>query len=71
MSRQAVASELQTLLAEIQDRAQRAERVAESSGLIDPRHFRAMQTMVSMAAGALDQLGLLDRGARPTEQVAP
>lgn len=60
MSRNGAASEIQSVLEQLHTLAARGERLAVASGgLVSPSHFRAMQTMVSGAAGDLDQKGLL------------
>lgn len=57
-----VATELQSILEDLQRRIVAAERLAAASGgMVDPRHFRAMLTSVTLAAGNLDQKGLLDQ----------
>lgn len=60
MSRNAAARELQDVIEQLQSIAVRGERLAQASGgLVSPGYFRAAQTMASMAAGDLDQKGLL------------
>lgn len=61
MSRHVVAGEIQQALEQIQKAAQQAEQLARSSSLVDPKWFRGMQTMVAMAAGELEQKGLLQK----------
>ena len=68
MSKAIVAAELQGMLEDLQARMLNAERLAKASGLIDPRHFRSMLTCVSLAAGDLDEKGLLVR--KPAEHPA-
>ena len=61
MSRAAVARELQRLIEESNRLLIEAEKVANSSGgLINPKYFRGARSMLQMAAGDLDQKGLLE-----------
>jgi hypothetical protein len=61
-SRQAAGRELQSLIEQINGLTQQAERLAVASGgLVDPKYFRGAKSMMQMAAGDLDQKGLLDR----------
>lgn len=60
-----VAAELQHLLEQLQLAILNAERLAASSGLVNPQHFRAMLASVSLAAGDLDEKGLLLKAAPP------
>lgn len=76
MSRNAVATELSRQMLELQRLLRDAEQLAAASKLIDPKWFRGAQTSVMMAAGELDQKGLLVQpdqpvAARPAEKVAP
>lgn len=57
--RNVVAAELATLIGELQQQLLRAEALAQSSGLVRPHWFRGAQTAMAMAAGDLDQKGLL------------
>lgn len=59
--RAVVAAEIQHLLEQLQLQIDALERIAMSSGLVNPMHFRAMRTMAAGAAGDLDQKGLLIR----------
>lgn len=60
MSRNAAAAELQAIIAQIQDLAQRGGRLAEASGgLVSPTPFRAALAAAVVAAGELDAKGLL------------
>lgn len=67
MSRAAVARELQQVMEELQQGLCRAQQLAKSSGLVDPKWFRGAHSAITMAAGELDQKGLLDR--RPAANV--
>lgn len=71
--RNVAAAELQELLESLQALAMNGERLAASTGLVDAKYFRAMQTMVSMLAGELDQKGLLTKkkAQQPAEESAP
>lgn len=60
MSRHAVADEFRKILTELQQAAARGEALAMSGGMVDPKWFRGIKTLVQMAAGDLDQKGLLD-----------
>lgn len=69
MSRQAAARELQSLLEQLNRLTVEAENLAKASGdLCDPKYFRGARSMVQMAAGELDQKGLLDRPNRYKDQ---
>ena len=58
MSRNDAATELQSLIEQINGMAVRAERLAKASGgLVDYRWFRGVQASMSMAIGDLDQKG--------------
>ena len=60
MSRNAVAAELQAIITQIQDLAQRGARLAEASGgVMSPTPFRAVLGNAMVAAGELDAKGLL------------
>lgn len=61
MSRKALAAELQRILEQIQALAIHGEQLAGSTALVSASPFRAIQSAVSVAAGELDQKGLLDR----------
>lgn len=66
MSRNAAATELQSLIEQINGMATRAEKLAQASGgMVDPKWFRGVQTCVGMAAGDLEQKGLLLRPFEP------
>lgn len=74
MSRQAAGRELQTLIEQINTLTQQGERLAVASGdLVNPTFFRSARAAMQLAAGDLDQKGLLDRpqdaapGAKPAE----
>lgn len=56
-----VAAEVQAVLEQLQRLISEGERLAGASGMVKPQHFRAMQTSVMLAAGELDQKGLLVR----------
>lgn len=72
MSRAAVARELQRLIEESNRLLIEAEKVANSSGdLVDAKYFRGARSMMQMAAGDLDQKGLLERPAAPAANVEP
>lgn len=68
-----IAAEMQHLLEQLQQHIEACERLAKASGMVDPKHFRAMQTSVMLAAGDLDQKGLLIRQsvAAVIEQESP
>jgi hypothetical protein len=68
MSRNAVAAELQRLIEDLQRLCAQAERLAASSGMVSPSHFRGAQTMLTMAAGDLDQKGLLHPHPAPVQE---
>lgn len=69
MSRNAAARELQNIISQIQDLAQRGERLAEASGgLVSPTPFRAVMGNATVAAGELDAKGLL---VQPIPEAAP
>jgi len=57
--RNAVAAEMTELILQVNGMLQRAERLAESCRLVDPKYFRGAQLMMSLAAGDLHQKGLL------------
>jgi hypothetical protein len=60
--RQAAGRELQTLIEQINGLTLQAERLAVASGgLVDPKYFRGARAAMQLAAGDLDQKGLLDR----------
>lgn len=59
MSRAAVAAELQKIIEELQQACARGEQLAKSSRLVDPKWFRGAMTAATMAAGDLEQKGLL------------
>lgn len=61
MSRAAVAREMQTMLEQLNTLNAQAEALANSSGMVDAKWFRGARTAYSMAAGQLDQQGLLDK----------
>ena len=68
MSRAAVARELQRLIEESNRLLIEAEKVANSSGdLVDAKYFRGARSMMQMAAGDLDQKGLIEH--RPAANV--
>lgn len=60
MSRQRVARELQGLLVQIDRLLIEAENLAKSSGLVEPSRFGGARAAIQLAAGDLDQKGLLD-----------
>jgi tellurite resistance protein len=59
--RNAAAAEMQTLLEQLQGLCARAERLAQASGIVDPKWFRGAHTAVTMAAGEMDAKGLISR----------
>lgn len=60
MSRNAAAAELQAIIGQIQQLAERGARLAEvSGGLVSPTPFRAVLGNATVAAGELDAKGLL------------
>lgn len=59
------AAEMQSLIEQLQGLIARGERLAQSSRLVDPRWFRGAQTMATMAAGDLDEKGLLTTNPAP------
>lgn len=60
MSRNSAARELQDVIEQLARIASRGERLAQcSGGLVDAKWFRSAHAMASMAAGDLDQQGLL------------
>lgn len=60
MSRNAAATEIQALMAQLSGMARRGERLAQASGgMVDPMWFRAVQSSMAGAAGDLDSKGLL------------
>lgn len=60
MSRNAAATEIQALIEQLDGLALRGERLAlASGGLVDPMWFRSVRASMKMAAGDLDQRGLL------------
>lgn len=66
MSRNAVAAELTELIGQLQGMLQRAERLAQSSGgLVQPKWFAGAIGLMTMAAGDLDEKGLLLRKEEP------
>jgi len=71
MSRNAVAAELQGLIEQLQRLNARAEQLAKASGMTDPKWFRGAHTAYTMAAGELDQKGLLHGLPSAEEKVAP
>lgn len=71
MSRQAVASELQALIEQMQQMCERGERLASSSGgLVNPTWFRGASSAMVGAAGDLDQKGLLVQPVQAEEPKA-
>lgn len=71
MSRAAVARELQRLIEESNRILIEAENLANSGGLIDAKYFRGARSMLQMAAGDLDQKGLLEHRAPAAANVEP
>lgn len=60
MSRNIAAREMQELIEQVQVLLGRGERLAQASGgMVSPKHFRGARTMMAMAAGDLDEKGLL------------
>ena len=60
MSRKAAAAELQDLIEQMHALCARGARLAEASGgLVNPSYFRGAASAMTMAAGDLDQKGLL------------
>lgn len=59
MSRNAVARELQSLIQQLQRLNNDAEQLARASGLVNPVLFGGARSAYTMAAGELDQKGLL------------
>lgn len=65
MSRNAVAAELQQVIEKLQQACEQAERLARSSGLVDPKWFRGAHAAATMALGELDQKGMVDKRPVP------
>ena len=71
MSRNACAAEIQSLLEQLQALVDRGDALARSTGMVNASLFGAMRTAVTLAAGELDQKGLLTRPAsQPKENAA-
>lgn len=70
MTKHVIAAELQSILEKLQALAISGERLAASSGLVSPSPFRAIQTSITVAAGELDQKGMLDRKQPVSEDQA-
>ncbi len=69
MSRNAAATELQSLIEQINGMAARAERLAiASGGLVDPKWFRGAQISMAMAGGDLESKGLFVRAEAPAAE---
>lgn len=65
MSRNALAAEFVRICREMQRLAAAGEQLAQNSGgMVDPKWFRGAQTMTAMAAGELEQKGLLPADAQ-------
>lgn len=62
MSRVRVARELQSLIEQADKLLAEAEGLARSSRLINPSYFGGARSSMRLAAGDLDQQGLLERG---------
>lgn len=57
--RNVCAAEIQELLETMQGLIQHGEALARSTGMVNPSLFGAMRSAVTLAAGELDQKGLL------------
>lgn len=70
-ARLTVAAELTNVIRTLQLMLESGERLAQASGgMVNPVHFRAAQTAMTLAAGDLDSKGLLIK-ASPAEEKAP
>jgi len=67
MSRNAVAAELQRILTDLQRLCITGEQLAKSSALVDSKWFRGAMSAATMAAGELEQKGLLHPVAPPVD----
>lgn len=65
MSRHTVADEMRKIIVELQLALDRGEALAKSSGMVQQKWFAGARSMVTMAAGEMQQKGLLDG---PTEK---
>ena len=71
--RNVCAAELQQLLEQLHGLVERGEALARSSGMVVPSRFGAMRAAIMLAAGDLDQKGLLEGRPKAEEpkEVAP
>lgn len=72
MSRLVVAAELTEIIAALQGMLERGARLAEASGgMVNPTYFRGAMTAMTMAAGELDQKGLLIKPVALPDKLVP